>query len=40
MKDGKVVEQGKAADIFTAPQTEYTRTLLDAAMNLKARKAA
>jgi microcin C transport system ATP-binding protein len=40
MKDGKVVEQGKAADIFAAPQTDYTRTLLDAAMNLKARKAA
>ncbi|MDB5491045.1 MAG: Oligopeptide transport system permease protein OppB [Micavibrio sp.] len=40
MKDGKVIEQGKAADIFAAPQTDYTRTLLEAALNLKARKAA
>lgn len=40
MKDGKVVEQGKAADIFSNPGTDYTRALLDAALNLKARKAA
>ena len=29
-----------AADIFAAPENDYTRTLLDAAMNLKTRKAA
>ena len=40
MKDGKVIEQGKAADIFSNPQTDYTRTLMDAALNLKARRAA
>lgn len=40
MKDGKVVEQGPAADIFASPKTEYTRALMDAAMNLKAVKAA
>ncbi len=40
MKDGLVVESGTATDIFNAPREDYTRTLLDAAMNLKARKAA
>ena len=40
MKDGKVVESGKAADIFDYPREEYTKTLMDAALNLKARKAA
>ncbi len=38
MKDGKVIEYGNAADIFDNPQEEYTKALLDAAMNLKARK--
>jgi microcin C transport system ATP-binding protein len=33
MKDGKVVERGSADDIFTHPQTEYTRTLLAAALH-------
>jgi len=37
MKDGKIVESGPANDIFTAPQQDYTKTLLDAALNLKAR---
>lgn len=36
MKDGQVVESGSAADIFDAPQQEYTQTLLNAALNLKA----
>lgn len=36
MKDGDVVEQGPAGPIFAAPQTAYTRQLLDAALNLKA----
>ena len=40
MKDGMVVEAGPAAAIFDNPQQDYTKTLLEAAMNLKARKAA
>ncbi|HEY8189564.1 MAG TPA: ABC transporter ATP-binding protein, partial [Micavibrio sp.] len=40
MKNGIVVETGPAADIFSNPKQDYTRTLLDAAMNLKARKTA
>jgi microcin C transport system ATP-binding protein len=40
MKDGKVVESGPAAQIFAAPQQTYTKILMDAALNLKARKAA
>jgi len=35
MKDGKVVESGAAADIFDNPQEDYTKTLLEAALNLK-----
>lgn len=37
MKDGKVVEAGSAEEIFTNPKQEYTRTLMDAALNLKVR---
>lgn len=40
MKNGKVVESGKAADIFNAPKEAYTQALLEAALNLKAKKAA
>lgn len=40
MKDGKVVESGAAKDIFDNPKQEYTKTLLEAALNLKARKVA
>jgi microcin C transport system ATP-binding protein len=32
MKDGKAVEQGPAARIFAAPEEEYTKTLLAAAL--------
>jgi len=31
MREGRVVERGPAADIFAAPQSDYTRTLLAAA---------
>ncbi|MEC7029574.1 MAG: dipeptide ABC transporter ATP-binding protein, partial [Pseudomonadota bacterium] len=37
MKDGKVVESGSAQKVFHNPQEEYTKTLLEAALNLKAR---
>ena len=40
MKDGVVVESGPAAEIFANPKQDYTRTLLEAALNLKTRKAA
>ncbi|MGE0519746.1 MAG: ABC transporter ATP-binding protein [Candidatus Binatia bacterium] len=36
LKDGVVVEQGPAEQIFTAPQAEYTRTLLAAALGAPA----
>jgi microcin C transport system ATP-binding protein len=35
MKDGKVVESGPAASIFTAPQTAYTRALMAAAFDIE-----
>lgn len=34
MRDGRIVEQGPAADIFAAPQSEYTRTLMAAAFDV------
>ncbi|SDN76375.1 microcin C transport system ATP-binding protein [Lutimaribacter pacificus] len=34
MKQGDVVEAGMAEDLFTAPQTDYARTLLSAALDL------
>ena len=37
MKDGAVVETGKAQDIFEKPEQDYTKRLIDAALNLKAR---
>lgn len=40
MQNGKVVESGSAKEIFDNPQEDYTKTLLEAALNLKARKAA
>ncbi|MFA5592539.1 MAG: ABC transporter ATP-binding protein [Micavibrio sp.] len=40
MRHGKVVESGPAAQIFESPQQDYTKTLIDAALNLKPRKAA
>ncbi len=38
MKDGKIVEDGSAKSIFETPHQEYTKTLIEAAMNLKTRK--
>ncbi len=38
MKDGKVVESGPADEVFSNPKEEYTKALMDAALNLKARK--
>jgi len=40
MKNGKVVESGPAKDIFDNPQEEYTKALLDAALDLKTRESA
>jgi microcin C transport system ATP-binding protein len=35
MRNGKVVEEGPAADLFAAPKSDYTRALLAAAFNLE-----
>ena len=35
MKDGKVVETGPAAAIFTAPKSAYTRALMAAAFDIE-----
>ncbi len=40
MKDGKAIEFGSAKEVFETPKQNYTKALLDAAMNLKARKTA
>jgi len=37
MKNGRVVESGTAETIFNAPQEDYTKALLEAALNLKVR---
>jgi microcin C transport system ATP-binding protein len=36
MRNGKVVEQGAAKDVFANPQSDYTRALFAAAFNLEA----
>jgi microcin C transport system ATP-binding protein len=36
MRQGRVVEQGIAADVFASPQNEYTRALFAAAFNIEA----
>lgn len=35
MKDGNVVEQGPATDVFENPEHDYTKTLFEAALDLK-----
>ncbi len=35
MKDGRIVEQGSARDVFERPQRPYTKALLAAALNLE-----
>ena len=39
LRNGKVVEEGSAERIFTAPETDYTKSLLAAALNLEVRNA-
>jgi len=34
MRNGKVVEEGPAAEVFTHPREDYTKALLAAAFNL------
>ncbi len=36
MKDGRIVEQGDAANVFDAPQSDYTKALMAAAFNAMA----
>ncbi len=36
MRLGKVVEEGPAAEIFSAPREDYTRALMAAAFNIEA----
>lgn len=36
MKDGKIVEKGKASSVFSRPKTQYTKSLIKAAFNLEA----
>ena len=35
MKDGKIVEDGSTDKIFTDPQSEYTKTLISSALNIR-----
>ncbi len=39
MKAGDIVEAGDAADVYDAPKTDYTRTLMEAAFKVVARSA-
>ena len=36
MRDGKIVEEGAAAELFRDPKSDYTRALFAAAFNLEA----
>jgi microcin C transport system ATP-binding protein len=35
MRNGKVIEEGPAADLFARPESDYTRALFAAAFNLE-----
>jgi microcin C transport system ATP-binding protein len=35
MRNGKIVEQGPSADIFSKAQTDYTKALMAAAFNIE-----
>jgi microcin C transport system ATP-binding protein len=35
MRNGKVIEEGPAADLFARPKSDYTRALFAAAFNLE-----
>jgi microcin C transport system ATP-binding protein len=35
MRNGKVIEEGPAADLFANPKSDYTRALFAAAFNLE-----
>jgi microcin C transport system ATP-binding protein len=35
MRNGKIVEQGPSADVFSKPQTDYTKALMAAAFNIE-----
>jgi microcin C transport system ATP-binding protein len=35
MRNGKVVEEGAAADLFKSPQSDYTKALFAAAFNIE-----
>jgi microcin C transport system ATP-binding protein len=35
MRQGKVVEEGPAKDVFAAPKSDYTRALFAAAFNIE-----
>jgi microcin C transport system ATP-binding protein len=39
LRNGKVVEQGEARDVFAKPKTDYTKALLAAAFELEASRA-
>jgi microcin C transport system ATP-binding protein len=36
MRNGVTVESGATAEVFSNPQTDYTKALIAAALNLKA----
>ena len=40
MRHGKVIESGSAAEVFAAPQSDYTKALFAAAFNIEAASAA
>jgi microcin C transport system ATP-binding protein len=35
MREGKIVEQGPAAELFARPQSDYTRALFEAAFEIE-----